>query len=82
MFVVGLDFQEELGKVCGNHIADRVLEGAHVHPVQRLSVSREVPLDVAQFDVRPRVAQATRALDGANVRTVQRLNVCRTMVRT
>ena len=56
MFEVGLDFQKELGEVFGYLLADRVLEGAHVRPVQRLSVSREVPLDVAQFDVRPRVA--------------------------
>ena len=40
----------------GHLLADRVLEGAHVRRVQRLSVSREVPLDVAQFDVRPGVA--------------------------
>ena len=53
MLEVGLDFQEELGEVFGHLLADRVLEGAHVRPVQRLSVSREVPLDVAQFDVRP-----------------------------
>ena len=52
-FEVELDFQEELGEVFGHLLADRVLEGAHVRPVQRLSVSREVPLDVAQFDVRP-----------------------------
>ena len=55
-FEVGLDFQEELGEVFGHLLADRVLEGVHVRPVQRLSVSREVPLDVAQFDVRPGVA--------------------------
>ena len=46
MFEVGLGFQEELVEVFGQLLADRVLEGA-------LSVSREVPLDVAQFDVRP-----------------------------
>ena len=55
-FKVGLDFEEELGQVFGHLLADRVLAGAHVRPVQRLSVSREVPLDVAQFDVRPDVA--------------------------
>ena len=56
MCEVGLGFQEELGEVFGYLLADRVLEGAHVRPVQRLSVSREVPLDVAQFVVRPGVA--------------------------
>ena len=40
----------------GYLLAVRVLEGAHLPPVQRLSVSREVPLDAAQFDVRPGVA--------------------------
>ena len=59
MLEVGLDFQQELGEVFGHLLADRVLEGAHVRPVQRLSVSREVPLDVAQFDVRPGVAHDT-----------------------
>ena len=59
MLEVGLDFQEELGEVFGHLLADRVLEGAHVRPVQRLSVSREVPLDVAQFDLRPGVAHDT-----------------------
>ena len=54
MFEVGLGFQ---GEVFGHLLADRVLEGAHVRPVQRLSVSREVPLDVAQFDVRPDAAK-------------------------
>ena len=57
MFEVGLDCQEELGEVFGRLLTDRVLEGAHVRPLQRLSVSREVPLDVAQKDVRPGVAQ-------------------------
>ena len=56
MFEVGLGFQEELGEVFGHLLADRGLESAHVRPVQRLSISREVPLDVAQFDVRPGVA--------------------------
>ena len=48
--------KKELGEVFGHLVADRALEGAHVRPVQRLSVPREVPLDVAQFDVRPGVA--------------------------
>ena len=56
MFEVGLGFQEELGQVFGHLLTDRVLEGEHVRPVQRLSVSREVPLDVHQFNVRPGVA--------------------------
>ena len=55
-FEVGLGFQEELGEVFGHLAADRTLEGSHVRPVQRLSVSREVPLDVAQFDEWPGVA--------------------------
>ena len=63
MFKVGLDFQEELGEV---------LESAHVHPVQRLSVSREVPMDVAQFDVRPGVAHdAAKFLRNVLWRTVE-----------
>ena len=33
-----------LGEVFGHLAADRVLEGLHVRLVQRLSVSREVPL--------------------------------------
>ena len=56
MFEVGLGFTEELGEVFGYLLADRILEGAHVRPVQRLSVSREVPLDVAQLHVRLGVA--------------------------
>ena len=56
MFEVGLGFQEELGEVFGHLLADRVLEGSHVRSVQRLSVPREVPLHVAQFDVWPGVA--------------------------
>ena len=56
MFDIGLDFQEELGEVFGHLLADRVLEGAHVRPVQRLSLPRGVPLHVAQFDVWPGVA--------------------------
>ena len=44
MFEVGLDFQEELGEVFGYLLADRVLEGAYVRPVQRLCVRYEVPL--------------------------------------
>ena len=56
MFGVGLHFQEELGEVFGYLLADRVLEGAHVPSVQRQCVCCEVPLDVAQFDVRPGVA--------------------------
>ena len=56
MFEVGLDFQEELGEVFGYLLADRVLEGAHVRPVQRLSVHSEAPLHVALFDVWPVVA--------------------------
>ena len=40
MFEVGLDLQEELVEVFGYLLADRVLEGAHVRPVQRLSTSR------------------------------------------
>ena len=72
MFEVGLDFQEELGEVFGHLLADRLLEGAHVRPVQRLSVSREVPLDVAEFDVRPGLAHDA-AKFGSNVlwRTVE-----------
>ena len=71
-FEVGLDFQEELGEVFGHLLADRVLEGAHVRPVQRLSVSREVPLDVAQFDVRPGVAHdAAKLLRNVLWRTIQ-----------
>ena len=54
--MVGLDFQEELGEVFGHLLAGGVLEGSHVRPVQRLSVPRKVPLDGAQFDVRPGVA--------------------------
>ena len=72
MFEVGLDFQEELGEVFGHLLADRVLEGAHVRPVQRLSVSREFPLDVAQFDVRPRVAHdAAKFRSNVLWRTIQ-----------
>ena len=56
MFEVGLDFQEELGEVFGYLLADRVLEGAHVRPVQRPSVPREVPLEIAQFGLRSGVA--------------------------
>ena len=67
-----LDFQEELGEVFGHLLADRVLEGAHVRPVQRLSVSREVPLDVAQFDVRPGVAHdAAKFRSNVLWRTIQ-----------
>ena len=54
-FEVGLGFQEELSEVFG-HLA-AALEGSHVRSVQRLCVRREVPLDVAQFDVWPGVAQ-------------------------
>ena len=72
MLEVGLDFQEELGEVFGHLLADRVLEGAHVRPVQRLSVSREVPLDVAQFDVRPGVAHdASKFRSDVLWRTIQ-----------
>ena len=71
MFEVGLDFQEELGEVFGHLVADRVLEGAHVRRVQRLSVSREVPLDVAQFDVRPGVAHAAKFRSNVLWRTVE-----------
>ena len=46
----------ELGEVLCYLLADRVLEGAHVRPVQRVSAPRKVPLDVAHFDVRPGVA--------------------------
>ena len=71
-FEVGLDFQEKLDKVFGHLLADRVLESAHVRPVQRLSVSREVPLDVAQFDVRPGVAQdAAKFRSNVLWRTIQ-----------
>ena len=71
-FEVGLDFQEELGEVFGHLLADRVLEGAHVRPVQRLSVSREVPLHVAQLDVRPGVAHdAAKLLRNVLWRTIQ-----------
>ena len=71
-FEVGFDFQEELGEVFGHLLADRVLEGAHVRPVQRLSVSREVPLDVAQFDVRPGVAHdAAKFRSNVLRRTIQ-----------
>ena len=72
MFEVGLDCQEELGEVFGHLLTDRVLEGAHVRPVQRLSVSREVPLDVAQFDVRPGVAHdAAKFRSNVLWRTIQ-----------
>ena len=71
MFEVGLDFQEELGEVFGHLVADRVLEGAHVRRVQRLSVSREVPLDVAQFDVRPGVAHAAKFRSNVLWRSVE-----------
>ena len=43
-FEVGLGFQEELGEVFGHLAADRVLEGTHVRPVQRLCVRCAVPL--------------------------------------
>ena len=43
-FEVGLGFQEELGEVFGHLAADRVLEGTHVRPVQRLYVRCAVPL--------------------------------------
>ena len=73
MFEVGLDFQKELGEVFGYLLADRVLEGSHVRPVQRLSVSREVPLDVAQFDVRPGVAHdASKFRSNVLWRTVEK----------
>ena len=66
------DIQEELGEVFGHHVADRALEGAHVRPVQRLNVSREVPLDVAQFDVRPGVAHdAAKFCSNVLWRTIQ-----------
>ena len=56
----------------GYLLADRVLEGAHVRPVQRLSISREFPLDVAQFDVRPGVARdAAKFRSNVLWRTVQ-----------
>ena len=72
MFEVGLDFQEELGEVFGHLAADRALKGAHARPVQRLSVSREVPLDVAQFDVRPGVAHdAAKFRSNVLWRTIQ-----------
>ena len=72
MFEVGLGFQEELGEVFGHLLTDRVLEGAHVRPVQRLSVSREVSLDVAQFDVRPGVAHdAAKFRSNVLWRTIQ-----------
>ena len=72
MFEVGLDFQEELGEVFGHLLTDRVLEGAHVRPVQRLSVSREVPLDVVQFNVRPGVAHdAAKLRSNVLWRTIQ-----------
>ena len=72
MFEVGLGFQEELGEVFGHLLTDRVLEGAHVRPVQRLSASREVPLDVAQFDVRQGVAHdAAKFRSNVLWRTVQ-----------
>ena len=73
MFEVGLDFQEELGEVFGHLLADRVLEGGHVRPVQRLSVSREVPLDVAQFDARLGVAHdASKFRSNVLWRTVEK----------
>ena len=72
MFEVGLDFHEELVEVFGHLAADGVLEGAHVRPVQRLNVSREVPLDVAQFDVRLGVAHdAAKFRSNALWRTVE-----------
>ena len=56
----------------GHLLADRDLEGAHVRLVQRLSVSREVPLDVAQFDVRPGVAHdAAKFRSNVLWRTIQ-----------
>ena len=55
-FEVGLGFQEELGEVFGHLVADRALEGSHVRSVQRLCVTCEVPLHVAQFDVWPGLA--------------------------
>ena len=56
----------------GHFVADRALEGAHVRPVQRLNVSREVPLDVAQFDVRPGVAHdAAKFCSNVLWRTIQ-----------
>ena len=72
MFEVGLGFQEEIGEVFDQLLADQVLEGVHVRPVQRLSVSREVPLDVAQFDVRPGVAHdAAKFRSNVLWRTIQ-----------
>ena len=42
------------------HLAsDRVLHCSYVRPVQRLSAPREVPLDVAQFNVRSGIAHDT-----------------------
>ena len=65
-------FQEELCEVFGHLLTDRALESAHVHPVHRLSVSREVPLDVAQFDVRPGVAHdAAKFRSNVLWRTIQ-----------
>ena len=71
-FEVGPDFQEELSEVFGHLAGDRVLEGSHERPVQRLSVPREVPLDVAQFDVRPGVAHdAAKFRSNVLWRTIQ-----------
>ena len=72
-FEVGLDFQEELDEVFGHLLTDRILEGAHVRLVQRTSVFREVPLDVAQFEVRPGVAH-----DASNSTTMRCGAQCRT----
>ena len=70
-------FQEELGYL----LADRVLEGAHATPRSSgCCVSREVPLDAAQFDVRLGVAHDASTF-GSNVRDPVRRRVGHELAR-
>ena len=62
---------ETLREVLGHLVADRALEGSHVRSVQRLRVCSEVPMHVAQFDVRPGAHDAAKFLRNVLWSTVQ-----------